>query len=82
MHLSMVQLLLQSLVESDLCKNDNHIAAASQILRLLQALDEVREAAQCWEQQAQGSLQQLDRLKDILKESASWAGGLPSCPLS
>ena len=30
-----------------------------------------------WEQQAQGALQQLDSLKDILEESAAWSGALP-----
>ena len=37
-------------------------------------MEEVKEAAGAWEQQAQASLQQLDRLKDILEESAAWAG--------
>jgi hypothetical protein len=61
---------------------DGKACTAGQLLQLLQALQEVNEAAQSWEQQAQGSLQQLDRLKDILEESASWSGGLPSRPLS
>ena len=37
-------------------------------------MEEVKEAAEAWEKQAQASLQQLDRLKDILEESASWSG--------
>ena len=38
-----------------------------------QGMEEVKEAAEAWEKQAQGSLQQLDRLKDILEESAAWS---------
>lgn len=37
-------------------------------------MEEVKEAAEAWEKQAQASLQQLDRLKDILEESAAWSG--------
>ena len=39
-----------------------------------QGLEEVKDAALSWEQQAQGALQQLDSLKDILEESAAWSG--------
>ncbi len=41
---------------------------------LVQGMEEVKEAAEAWEKQAQASLQQLDRLKDILEESAAWSG--------
>ena len=37
-------------------------------------MEEVKEAAEAWEKQAQASLQQLDRLKDILEERAAWSG--------
>ena len=40
----------------------------------VQGMEEVKEAAEAWEKQAQASLQQLDRLKDILEESAAWSG--------
>lgn len=40
-----------------------------------QALADSREAAEKWEAQAQGSLAQLERLKDLLEESALWRGG-------
>ena len=40
----------------------------------VQGIEEVKEAAEAWEKQAQASLQQLDRLKDILEESAAWSG--------
>jgi len=42
----------------------------------LQGMEEVKETAESWERQAQSSLQQLDRLKDILEESASWSGAV------
>lgn len=39
--------------------------------------EEAKDAALAWEQQAQGALQQLDSLKDILEESAAWSGAQP-----
>ncbi len=48
-----------------------------------QGMEEVKEAAEAWEKQAQASLQQLDRLKDILEESAAWSGpGAVSRPVA
>jgi hypothetical protein len=46
-----------------------------------QELIACREAAEKWERQAQDSLAQLERLKDLLEESALWRG-VPSaaCP--
>ncbi|CAL5229236.1 g12522 [Coccomyxa viridis] len=50
---------------------------------LSQGMEEVKEAAEAWEKQAQASLQQLDRLKDILEESAAWSGpGAVSRPVA
>ena len=37
-----------------------------------QALQEVREAGAAWERQAQEAASQLERLKDLLEESALW----------
>ncbi|CAK0787044.1 hypothetical protein CVIRNUC_010260 [Coccomyxa viridis] len=48
---------------------------ASENAALSQGLEEAKDAALAWEQQAQGALQQLDSLKDILEESAAWSGG-------
>ena len=42
-----------------------------------QGLKEVKDAVLSWEQQAQGALQQLESLKDILEESAAWSGAPP-----
>jgi len=38
-----------------------------------QSLAEVREAAGAWEAQAQSGLSQVERLKDLLEESARWS---------
>ena len=37
-----------------------------------QALQEVQEASAAWERQAQEAAAQLERLKDLLEESALW----------
>ena len=42
---------------------------------MLQALEEAREAGDRWERQFQEALGQLERLKDLLEESALWQAG-------
>ncbi len=45
-----------------------------------QALQEVREAGAAWERQAQEAAAQLERLKDLLEESALWRREQPPGP--
>ncbi len=45
-----------------------------------QALQEQREAAGTWERQAQEACAQLERLKDLLEESAQWRREPPTPP--
>ncbi|BDA49359.1 hypothetical protein COCOBI_13-4710 [Coccomyxa sp. Obi] len=47
---------------------------------LSQALQEQREAAGTWERQAQEACAQLERLKDLLEESAQWRREPPTPP--
>ena len=56
-------------------------ASAQQSEGVAQGLEEAKDAALAWEQQAQGALRQLDSLKDILEESAAWSGTLCSWQL-
>lgn len=46
----------------------------------LQSLVQLRDAASKWEAQAQASLAQNERLKDLLEESATWS--IPAAPSS
>jgi len=51
-------------------------------LGFLQALEEAREAAGVWERQAQEACAQLERLKDLLEESALWRRDTEATPPS
>ncbi|EIE24923.1 hypothetical protein COCSUDRAFT_62333 [Coccomyxa subellipsoidea C-169] len=59
-------------VEADRMGNENNA--------LSQALQEVREAGAAWERQAQEAAAQLERLKDLLEESALWRREQPPRP--
>lgn len=51
-------------------------------LVFLQALEEAREAGGVWERQAQEACAQLERLKDLLEESALWRRDTEATPPS